>query len=190
MTGHYVGPVILADEMEAKLKQRLVTIDKESVYGDIDKITSKHVDAREDMGVRSGNAVSSDTTEDVDGAVIARYVELRNAKLRMRLQHALRDEEVYAATDEITLDDKHYYYAFEVTQEFHDNTLRPLAEYIHNYLLFGALADWYDQFGYDKLSEAYAKRADSLEDKIDSITRGPSIVKKPLQPFGPAERIY
>jgi len=189
MNDHYAGPVILAEDIDDIRKQRLVTIDKDLVFKDIDLITHKHVDAREDMGVRSSNAVSSDSMEDVDGAVIARYVEFRNSELRVRLQQSMRDEYVLAANDNITLDDKHYYYALEVPEKFNDNTLRPLAEYIHRFLVWGALADWYGQFGSNQAA-VYEDKVDDVEEKINSILRGPSIAKRPMQPFGPAEKIY
>lgn len=182
-TRSYVRPVLLADEVESAKKIRKVEIYKNEVYKDIDLYTHKHVDAHEDMGLRSANAVSSDNSENVDGAVIARYVEFRDAQLRVKLQFALCDHWQDYADDDITLDDRKYRYWFELPQGFNDNILRPLAEYIHRFLVWGALYDWYSQFG---MPQAAVYDTSDLLDNIVNTLRGPSIVKRPIQPFGPA----
>ena len=193
MKGYYVGPVILATEEEERRKERHIEIFKNEVYKDIDLYTHKHVDAREDLGGRSSNAISSDIGESVDHAVIARYVMFRDSQLRLRLQWALEEESVAAANDLIDLDDSKFYYFLKVNEGFNDNTLRAIAEYIHRFLVFGALYDWYSQFGDNaaqRLAQNYKVNADEAEEAITGILKGPSIAKRPMQPFGPAEKIY
>ncbi len=187
MKGHYAGPVILASDQRAASKRRTVEIYKNEVYKDIDLYTHKHVDAHEDMGLRTGNAVSSDASENVDGAVLARYVEFRDAQLRTRIQFALAAECEDYADNDINLDSNKFIYHLVVPDGFNDNTLRPLAEYIHRFLVFGALYDWYSQFG---MQQAAVYDTRDLLDNIIGALRGPSIVKRPMQPFGPAEKIY
>lgn len=189
MTRRYIGPVILAEEVKEPTKERTVEIYKNEVYKDIDLYTYKHVDAREDLGNQSGNAISSDASEDVDAAVIARYVEFRDAELRTKLQYALAEHTNDYADDDLTLEDNKYHYYFRVSESFNDNVLKPLAEYIHRYLVWGALFDWYSQFGMNQAA-VYGTQLDGYLSKINSILRGPSIVKRPMQPFGPAEKIY
>lgn len=184
--GYYVGPVILASDIKEPTKERKVEVFKHEVYKDIDLYTHKHVDAREDMGNRTANAVSSDITEPVDGATIARYVEFRDAELRVKLQFCLIDKTQEYADDTLSLDDSMYRYWFNVPEAFNDNALRPLAEYIHRFLVFGALFDWYSQFG---MNQAAVYDTKGLLNQIISTLRGPSIVKRPMQPFGPAEKI-
>lgn len=188
MRGRYVHPVILADDPALDKKERLIEIYKNEVYKDIDLYTHKHVDAREDMGLRTGNAVSSDASENVDAAVIARYVEFRDAQLRNRIQFALAPYGEEYANDDITLEDNKYIYRLLLPQGFNDNTLRPLAEYIHRFLVFGALYDWYAQFGMPQAG-VYGSQLDQLEEQINSALRGPSIVQRPMQPFGPAYKM-
>ena len=180
-------PVILASDQKAASKARTIEIYKNEVFKDIDLYTHKHVDAREDMGLRTGNAVSSDNSENVDGAVIARYVEFRDAQLRTKIQFALAAESEDYADDDLTLEKDKYTYHLVVPDGFNDNTLPPLAEYIHRFLVWGALYDWYSQFG---MNQAAVYDPSSLLDNITGILRGPSIVKRPMQPFGPAEKIY
>ena len=187
--GHYAGPVILYSDQDKAQKSRTIEIFKNEVYKDIDLYTHKHVDAKEDMGAKSGNAVSSDTGEGVDAAVIARYVEFRDAQLRTKIQVALDDTYREYANDALTLESNKFVYHLIVPDGFNDNTLRPLAEYFHRFLVFGALFDWYSQFGMQQAT-VYGAQVQSLEDNIVSVLRGPSIAKRPMQPFGPAEKIY
>lgn len=189
MRGYYVGPVVIIDEPDAPVKKtRLVEIYKNNVYKDVDLHTYKHVEGSEAQNKQVRNAVSSDVTEDMDGAVIARLVEFRDAQLRRRIQQFLEPNETEYADDEITLEDNKYRYYLRVPESFNDNTLRALAEFIHRFLVWGALYDWYLQFGMQQAT-LYGQQLDEIEKAILSLLHGKSIVKRPLQPFGPAEKI-
>ena len=183
----YIGPVVLASDEEVRSKSRTIEIYKNEVYKDIDLYTHKHVDAHEDMGLRTGNAVSSDNSENVDGAVIARYVEFRDAQLRTKIQFALAQQSEDYADDDITLERNKYTYNLLLPDGFNDNTLRPLAEYIHRFLVWGALYDWYSQFG---MAQAAVYDTKDLLENIVGALRSKSTVKRPLQPFGPAKKIH
>ena len=182
----FIDPIILADSDDAKeTKDRKIEIIKGEVFKDINLYTHKHVDARTDMADRTGNAVSSDSSEDVDGAVLMRYVGFRDANLRNKIQFALNPGKNGYANDQITLEESKYVYDLVLDAEFNDQMLRPLAEYIHRYLVFGALFDWYSQFGMPQAS-VYGSQLKELEDAIVSGLSGASIVKRPMQPFGPS----
>lgn len=189
MSKKYIEPIILWEERPQATKERTVEIYKNEVFKDIDLYTHKHVDSREDMGLRTGNAVSSDNSENVDGAVLARYVEFRDAQLRNKLQFALNETTVEYADDDITMQDNKYRYDLILPESFNDKMLRPLAEYIHRFLVWGALYDWYSQFGMQQAG-IYGTQLDKIEEQISGILRGPSITKRPLQPFGPAHKIF
>lgn len=185
----YINPVIVLDEPDAPVKKaRLVEIYKNNVYKDIDLHTYKHVDGSDAQNKQVRNAVASDVTEDMDGAVIARLVEFRDAQLRRLLQGFLDPTEVEYADDEITLEDNRYRYNLLLPESFNDNVLRSLAEFMHRFLVWGALYDWYLQFGMQQAT-LYGQQLDEIEKAIKSLLRGKSIVKRPLQPFGPAHKI-
>ena len=200
--GHYVGPVILASEQETAQKTRVIEIIKSEVYKDIDLFTHKHVDGNDTFSSpysnkqilyspQTQNARSSDTSEGVDGAVVARYVEYRDSQMRLFLDFALvPHESVELADDNLDLQKSKYVYTLVVPDGFNDNMLRPLAEQMHRYLVCGALFDWYNQFGMERQAASYGSQLQSLEDSISGALRGPSIVKRPLQPFGPAEKMF
>lgn len=177
---------LVSEESEAK-KERKVEIYKNEVYKDIDLYTHKHVEGSGSQDLRSRNAVSSDNSEDVDGSVIARYVEFWDAKLRKRIKFALADMTQEYSDDDLTLDDHMYRYRFLLPESFNDNTLRPLAEYIHRFLVWGGLFDWYSQFGSPQAA-VYGSKLEELEDDIASLLRAPAVVKRPMQPFGPARK--
>lgn len=180
----YIQPVILASDIETAAKHKVIIISKERVFKEIDIITHKHTDAHEDFGLRTTNAVSSDVDERIDAVVITRFVEFRDAQIRLKMQNFLDPAHYAGATDYIDLQKENYIYPFFVEAEFNDNVIIPLTEYIHRYLVYGALYDWYSLFG---LSQAgvYGSQLQTLEDQISSIVRGPSIAQRPLQPFGP-----
>ena len=185
----YIKPVILVDDTDAPLtKPRKIDIYQNEVYKDIDLHTYKYVEGSEAQDHKVRNAVSSDVTEDLDGSVIVRLVEFRDAQLRKRLQRYLEQMDTTYATDDITMADNVYRYYFNLPETFNDNTLRALAEYIHRFLVFGALYDWYSQFGLPQAA-VYAGQLDSIEKAIDGMVRGSSLQKRPLQPFGPARKL-
>lgn len=174
---------------EEPKKARTVEIYKNEVYKDVDLLTYKHTEGNAIQNLESRNAIASDVSEDMDGAVIVRYVEFRDARLRRKLQSVLSDRTQDYADDDLTLDDNKYRYHFLLNESFNDNLLEPLAEYIHRFLVWGALYDWYSQFGMPQAS-VYGSQLEELEDDINSILRSPSIAKRPMQPFGPAKKIY
>lgn len=184
-----IGPVLIVNDPEQPVKKpRLVEIYKNNVYSDIEKHTYKYAETNL-PDVKVNNAVAADNSEDLDGAIIARYVEFRDAQLRVKLRFALAEITDEYADDEITLQENTYRYFFLLPEDFADNALRALAEYIHRFLVFGALFDWYSEKGL-AVASVYQGQLDDLEEKISSILRGRSIAKRPLQPFGPAKKMY
>ena len=183
--------VILAidTDTETPKKERVIEIYKNEVYKDVDLLTYKHVEGNAVQNPESRNAIASDVAEDMDGAVIVRYVEFRDARLRKRLQSVLVDRTQGYADDDLNLDDHKYRYRFRLPETFNDNLMEPLAEYIHRFLVWGALYDWYSQFGMPQAA-VYGSQLDGLEEEISGILRSPSIAKRPMQPFGPAKKIY
>lgn len=185
-----MNPVLIINDPPAPVKkERLVEIFKNNVFKDIELYTFKHVDGSGVQDNKVNNAVSADNSEDVDGAIIARNVEFRDAQLRRKLRFALAPKEQESATDEITLVDGKYTYHLLLPELFKDSTLRALAEYMHRFLVFGALYDWYAQFGMQQ-ANVYGAQLKEIEQTISDMLKEPTIAKKPLQPFGPANKMY
>ena len=173
----------LSDHVDTEKK--VVEIYKGEVYKDIELHTFKKVDASGNPDQTVRNAVSADNAEHTDGSVSSRSVEFRDAQLRTKLRFAIAEEDRDYADDDIDQADHMYRYCFNVPVDFNDSTLRSVAEYIHRFLVWGTLYDWYMMMGDMGQAQAYGSQLDDLVDKISSLLRGRSIQKRPMQPFGP-----
>ena len=172
---------------ETPKKIRKITVYKREVFEDIELLTYKHVESSDMQGAGKRNAVSADTTEGLDGKIIIRLVEFRDAKLRKLIPFALAKKCDLGADDVMTLEDDRYHYWLKLPEDYDDNLMEPIAEYFHRFLVWGALYDWYGNMG-NPQANFYKNDLDELEDDIRNTLRKPSIAKKPMQPFGPAKR--
>ena len=166
------------------MKSATITINKDIVLKDIDAQTFKRAD-----GALSGesdqlrNAVSSDSSENLDKNLLFRFMESRDADVRAKLAFCLTEQdEVLSATNEIDIYDGEFVYLLSVPDTFNKQKLQILATRIHDYIVNGTLYDWYATQNMragvtlDELKE--------MENKISFMLRS-SYVKRPLQPFGP-----
>lgn len=183
-----MNPIITIDNRPAPKKLRTIRIFKPLVYQDIDRITFKHADVSGIPEPSRRDSIASDVHEHLDGAIIERYVEYRHARLCKKLQRVLSDEDVLSANDGLPADEGVFFYKLELNEQFNDSTLRALAEFIHRYLVWGVLYDWYSQFGMQQAA-VYGAELKEIEDSISGALNSPSIRRRPMQPFGPAERI-
>lgn len=163
-------------------KARRISILKCLVFDDVDAITSKYVDAQQ-LEVKSGNAISSDSDESIDGGIINRAMAYWDARLRRRLAFILADPNINVAND-VLVGEEHFHYDFAFGERWDDSALEPLAMHIHEFLVWGCLHDWYLHVGKPQY-QAYESRLDDLEKEIVSSLRAPSYAKRPVQPFGP-----
>lgn len=185
------GPILIIDPPEERLpkKDKVITIYKQRVYEDVDSNSYKYAEARPDMATQQGNAVASDSAERLDGHVIARHVGFRDAKLRKLITFALKDDTpVETANDNMVLDES-FVYRLELYDEFKDSMLEPLKEYMHRYLVWGTLYDWFGASLGDRQAQFYEKELKDIENGIIDFIVGPSVGKRPLQPFGPAQKM-
>lgn len=171
---------------EEDYKVRRVDVYKQAVYDDVDLLTYKWMEASPLENPQQKNAVASDTTEKLDGRIVARLVAFREAKLRRHIEYALLDEKDMYASDVIPIMDDFFLFMLKLDPEFNEGLLDSLAEYFHRFIVWGALYDWYGSIGMDKQAEFYKKGLDDIEDEITNALRTPSIAKRPMQPFGPA----
>lgn len=183
-------PILILDppEQAPPKKEKTITIYKQNVYNEVDAKSYKYAESRPDMSPQQGNAVASDSSERLDGHVITRNVELRDAMLREKIDFALKDDAVVTeSNDKLTLEDS-FVYNLMLYPEFKDALVAPLTKFIHRYLVSGALLDWYTSIG-DSQASVYEKEVKTLENTIHNMLIGPVVRKRPLQPFGPAYKI-
>jgi hypothetical protein len=179
---------VIGDTGDDVKKPRKVVIIKQKVYEDVETHTYKYTEAAQLQSRKAENAISADTTETLDGASIARFVQFREAQLRRDFQKYMPEGNTFETDDMLDLDNC-YVFWFMLPTEFKDSLLRSLTEYVHRFLVFGALYDWYRQLGMLQQAAAYKQDLDDLEADIKAMLMVPSRAKKPLQPFGPAYRM-
>ena len=170
------------------MKQRDIMIILHEVYRDIDSLTYKYAEVSDVPTPSVKNGMTSDTTEHLDGLLLARAVDYRDAKLRAWIGRFLREEEVFNVSNSIESKEM-IVYRLNVGDEFQDALLRPLCNMIHRYLVFGALYDWYGPGMGSRQAQNYKAELDSLEqDIMDELNSDVTIVQKTKQPF--ANRTY
>lgn len=131
------------DELSQSTKERQVVIFKQKVYEDIDAESYKYAESRPEQPAQQSNAVASDSSERLDGHIIARLVENRDARLRKRLEQYLKKTTSPDTADNHMVLEPTFTYDFVLSGEFNDTMLESLKNYIHHYLVWGVLSDWY-----------------------------------------------
>lgn len=182
-----IPPIIEINDEEDIRKERRITLHKKPMSDEIDAHTSKFVEGGDSQSVRQDNAISSDTDETLDGTIIEQMMQYRDAKLRMKLEAFMQEETVEEVDNLIALEST-FVYNLSLPEEFKDANLRPLGMLMHKYIVWGCLFDWYAQLGLSQ-AKTYGSQLEEIEDEIMSIASPAGYAKRPLQPFGPAERI-
>lgn len=182
----YMREVILAGEPSEVIKRRTITLRKSELVTDVNQLTYKYSNKAVEDSVARG-MVESDTQDNLDGTIIARFMKYRDAKLRRFLRHALAPEEKETASDVMVIDED-FVYSLDVREGFSDSMLESMAELMHKYIIWGTLSDWYMHLNEGQMAANLLSQLDEVEDELVDIFRSPSIVKRPLQPFGPARK--
>ena len=166
-------------------KERRIELLKAGVHFDIDSLTFKMTESTmQAADQKAKSAVASDKDEAFDSAILNRLTDFRDATIRKRMQFCLKDEEIVSFTNKPS-EDPSYVYILMVPVGFKDTSLPVIGTKLHEYLVKGALLDWYIQTGVNVSTNALAAQVQELEDTIIGLLRVPSTLRKPLQPFGP-----
>lgn len=171
------------------MKSASITLYKQELYTDIDSKTFKRTDASlVGQPERTQNAVASDVNEDLDELLLMRYCDLWDARLRRRLKFCIADEgDILYYTDAPENSDR-YSYELRLDDTVTASDVRAIGTLMHNFIVRGALHDWYIHCGIDPTDTL--DDLQTLEDEITSGLRGRSYGRKPMQPFGPASWNY
>lgn len=169
-------------------KTRTITIMLNEVYRDIDDLTYKYAEVSDVPSPSVKNGMTSDTTDHLDGLLLARAVDYRDAKLRAWIGRFLGEERMDGVVNTLISKDR-IVYRLNLEDTFQDALLRPICSMIHRYLVFGALFDWYGPGMGSRQAQNYSSELDSLEqDIMDELNSDVTIVQKTKQPF--ANRTY
>ena len=164
------------------MKIRRIILHKDQVLYDIEGLAYKLTEATALEG-KAKNTLAADHNEVLDGRLLSRMMDVRNAQLRKRLRFAL-----VATMQEVACDNPanntEYVYDLSLNDRFDDNMLEVVKTQMHEYMVHGALLDWYKRLGIQNTA-VDAREVLGLENSIVSTLRTPSYMKAPLQPFGP-----
>lgn len=165
-------------------KRRIIKIRRKGIYDDIDSLTYKYAEAAGVESVQLRDAMSSDSTERPDGHLLARNVEYREAQIRKILRRYLEPQELLIIADDELQQNPYIEYHLIVPMNLKDELLKTVTTYIHRYLVWGALYDWYAAGMGSKQSAVYAAELEELEAEINNTMIPDTIIIPPLNPWG------
>lgn len=164
------------------MKTRRIILHKDQVVYDIEGLAYKFAEATALEG-KAKNTLAADHNETLGGRLLSRMMDVRDAQLRKRMRFALVPTSKEVSCDN-PADNTEYIYDLSLADKFDDNMLDVIKVQMHEYLVRGALLDWYKRLGVQSVAVDAGEVAE-LEDSIVSSLRTPSYMKAPMQPFGP-----
>lgn len=167
------------------MKTRTITIYKNEVHYDCEADAFKLMDVMS-ADVKTKNAIAADSSDMLDGRMLSRLTDLRDAMVRKRLAFCLATES-HLESNDLPSSDSQYIYTLELADEFNDNMLNSVKTFIHEFLVRGTLYDWYSKCNVNP-NPIRKDELDDLLNKIAGELRGKSWIKVPFQPFGPKKK--
>lgn len=164
---------------------RVITLHKNEVHYDCEAHAFKLMDALS-LDIKVKNAVAADTGDMLDGRMLSRYTDLRDAEIRKRLAFCIADG-IVGDVNDIPDNDPTYIYNVTLPEGAKESILLPVKTYLHEYMVRGALYDWYKGCGIGQ-NPIDLQEVESWLDKAVADLRGRSWTKVPLQPFGPQKK--
>lgn len=145
------------------MKTLRVRLSKAIIDNDIDQRTFKRMEASfQNAPETSKDAVASDTEEDHDAAIVTRYRDYRDAKLRKRLiKYLEEDSSVEEFTNAPRSTEPEYVYTFSVPDDFRSELMGDISVMMHEYIVRGTIYDWYKYAGIEQ------KDNDSVFDELE-----------------------
>lgn len=175
----------ITTECRDEKKRRVIILYKQAMFDEVDAHTSKWVEAAQPEKIEQQNAISSDTTEDLDGAIVTRLMDNWKSRLCRIIKSVLAEVIDLFADDAVELANR-YRFTFDFPEEFEDAMLEPFKDTMHKYIVWGILYDWYRLHGVTSEAAVYKQELDELKKELESDIHPDGYAKRPMQPFGPA----
>ena len=142
----------------------------------------KALDVRSLTGTLPGYHLEPDSSEGMDVELLNRCMELRDAKVRTLMNKYL-SEHPTTADDELMENTPNFIYALSMPESWPGSLLKPLATFIHNYLVCGILYDYLkDKMA--EMAEAYLPDVAAMEEQLEeTLSERTGMFKTPMQPF-------
>ena len=127
------------------VKTRTVTLKKRDLFHDIDMLSLSLSRTSGGDEVRRADSIATDTSTTNGVRAFTRLADKRVADIRQLLSDFLIIA-TQASLDD-TLDPSDYVITLSVTTEMQDSMLDAIVRLMHDYVVNGALADWYTEIG-------------------------------------------
>lgn len=127
------------------VKTRTVTLKKRDLFHDIDMLSLSLSRTSGGDEVRRADSIATDTSTTNGVRAFTRLADKRVADIRQLLSDFLIIA-TQASLDD-TLDPSDYVITLSVTTEMQDSMLDAIVRLMHDYVVKGALADWYTEIG-------------------------------------------
>ena len=148
-------------------KSRTITIKKKDIFFDIDSLSLSFSEVSGGDGIARADAIATETDTTAGTRKYTRLADRRAADIRTLLRRFITTTTASTVNDQISSSD--YAYALTLDSEFEDSMLQPLTAEIHDYIVKGALADWYDEIGLKAQHDTLATEAESAVARIKEL---------------------
>lgn len=148
-------------------KSRTITIKKKDILFDMESLSLSLSDVTAVDDVRRKDAMSIDTTSDNGLRDATRLADRRAGEIRSMLRKLVTTATAASTNDQLSTAD--YAFALTVDDEFDDNQMVPLTALMHEYIVKGALSDWYKNNGINGAGDALASELKGIEERIKEL---------------------
>ena len=148
-------------------KSRTITIKKKDIFFDIDSLSLSFSEVSGGDGIARADAIATETDTTAGTRKHKRLTDRRAADIRTLLRRFITTTTSSSANDQLSTSD--YTYALTLDSEFEDSMLEPLTAEIHDYIVKGALADWYDEIGLKAQHDTLDAEAETAKARIKEL---------------------
>lgn len=148
-------------------KSRTITIKKKDIFFDIDSLSLSFSEVSGGDGIARADAIATETDTTAGTRKHKRLADRRAADIRTLLRRFITTTTSSSANDQLSTSD--YTYALTLDSEFEDAMLEPLTAEIHDYIVKGALADWYDGIGLKNQHDTLDAEAETAKARIKEL---------------------
>ena len=148
-------------------KSRTITIKKKDIFIDIDSLSLSFSEVSGGEGAARADAIATETDTTAGTRKYTRLADRRAADVRSALRRFIATATSSSADDLLSTSD--YAYALTLDSEFEDAMLEPLTAEIHDYIMKGALADWFDGIGLKAQHDSLDAEAETAMTRIKEI---------------------
>ena len=128
-----------------------VSITKSELLRDIDRTTHAYAKAIDSQDMKKADAVESDTGDANSLALLGRFLDRRMSELKTLLLRFLQRSSINSISD--ASPEGGYNFSLVFPEDADGASINNLPALMHDYLVKGALSDWYKSLGLSALSE-------------------------------------